>query len=230
MTEQSNRKRRSKVLGTILLVGGISLVAAGVYVMMGGYGNDTINTASTKASVNVIARASKLGKSAQGDVAAMIALEEPKLMPAHQFIDPNGDLQSIDMFKGKITLVNLWATWCAPCREEMPALSELQTAKQGADFEVVTINIDRGDRNKPEGFLNEIGVDNLPLYQDSSMGIFNALKKEGLAFGLPVTMLLDENGYILASMNGPAHWSSQDALNYIDAAIASKQTNVSALN
>lgn len=220
MTEQSNRKRRSKILGTILLVGGISLVAAGVYVMMGGYGNDTIHTASTKASASVIARASEIGQSATGDVAAMIALEEPKLMPAHEFIDPNGDVQSIDMFNGKMTLVNLWATWCAPCREEMPALSELQTAKQGADFEVVTINIDRGDRNKPEGFLNEIGVDNLPLYQDSSMGIFNALKKEGLAFGLPVTMLVDENGYILASMNGPAHWSSPDALNYIDAAIA----------
>ena len=220
MTEQSNRKRKSKILGTILLVGGISLVAAGVYVMMGGYGNDTINTASTKASARVIARASEIGESAQGDVAAMIALEEPKLMPVHEFIDPNGDVQSIDMFYGKMTLVNLWATWCAPCREEMPALSELQTAKQGADFEVVTINIDRGDRNKPEGFLNEIGVDNLPLYQDSSMGIFNALKKEGLAFGLPVTMLVDENGYILASMNGPAHWSSPDALNYIDAAIA----------
>ncbi|MEP4476003.1 MAG: TlpA disulfide reductase family protein, partial [Lentilitoribacter sp.] len=193
-------------------------------------GNDTINTASTKASANVVAKATELGKSAQGNVAAMIALEEPKLMPAHQFVDPNGDVQSIDMFKGKITLVNLWATWCAPCREEMPALSELQTAKQGADFEVVTINIDRGDRNKPEGFLNEIGVDNLPLYQDSTMGVFNALKKEGLAFGLPVTMLLDENGYILASMNGPAHWSSPDALNYIDAAIATKQTNVSVLN
>lgn len=230
MTEQSNRNRRSKILGTILLVGGISLVAAGVYVMMGGYGNDTINTASTKASANVVAKANEIGKSALGDVAAMVALEEPKLMPEHQFIDPDGNAQSLDMFKGKITLVNLWATWCAPCREEMPDLSELQTAKKGADFEVVTINIDRGDRNKPEGFLNEIGVDNLPLYQDSTMGIFNALKKEGLAFGLPVTLLVDENGYILASMNGPAHWSSPDALNYIDAAIATKQTNISALN
>lgn len=222
MTEQNNSKSKSKRLGYILVVLGIGLAAAGVYVMKGGYGNDTIETASVKADSTVIARAALIEKSATGDVAAMISLDEPKQMPSHQFVDPDGKATDIAAFKGKVLLVNLWATWCAPCREEMPALSELQAAKSGDDFEVVTINIDRGDRDKPKGFLSDIGVDNLPLYQDATMGVFNSLKKEGLAFGLPVTMLLDENGFILASMNGPAHWSSADALSYVDAAIATK--------
>lgn len=226
MTEQMNKHSKSKFLIPLLVVFGVGVAAAGVYVMNGGDGNQSIevsaNSPDAVAMLALKTKASEIEKSAVGDVAAMLALDEPIQLPVHKFVGPDGTEQTMDQFKGKVLLVNLWATWCAPCREEMPALSELQTAKSGDDFEVVTINIDRGDRTKPDGFLKDIGVDNLALYQDSSMGIFNSLKKEGIAFGLPVTMLLDEDGYVIGSMNGPAHWSSQDALNYIDAAIAAK--------
>lgn len=222
MTEQNNSKAKTKPTTRLLIGLGICIVAAGIYVMNGGSGNQTIETSEVVASESVKKRAITIEASALGDVAGMLAVDEPLQVPTHQFIAPDGSSKSIADFKGKILLVNLWATWCAPCREEMPAISELQAQKSGADFDVLTINIDRGGREKPEGFLNEIGVDNLPLYQDASMGIFNNLKKQGIAFGLPVTMLLDEDGFILASMNGPAHWSGTDALNYIDAAIASK--------
>ncbi|MEW7007960.1 thiol:disulfide interchange protein TlpA [Lentilitoribacter sp. EG35] len=222
MTEQNNSTTRTKPITRIFIGLGICVVAAGIYVMNGVYGNQTIETNRPVASETTKKRAIIIEASAQGDVAAMLAVDEPRQVPDHQFIAPDGSIKTIGDFKGKVLLVNLWATWCAPCREEMPAISDLQAQKSGEDFDVLTINIDRGGREKPEGFLNEIGVDNLPLYQDASMGIFNNLKKEGIAFGLPVTMLLDEDGFILASMNGPAHWSGDDALNYIDAAIASK--------
>lgn len=222
MTEQNSSKPKTKPTTRLLVGLGICIVAGGIYVMNGGAGNQTIETSQVVVSETVKKRAIILEASAQGDVAAMLAVEEPLQIPTHQFIAPDGSTKTIADFKGKVLLVNLWATWCAPCREEMPAISDLQAQKAGDDFDVLTINIDRGGREKPEGFLNEIGVDNLPLYQDASMGIFNNLKKEGIAFGLPVTMLLDENGFILASMNGPAHWSGDDAMNYIDAAIASK--------
>jgi thiol-disulfide isomerase/thioredoxin len=113
-------------------------------------------------------------------------------------------------------LLNLWATWCVPCREEMPALNALQAAKGSDRFEVVAINIDTGGDEKPKAFLDETGVHQLAYYRDSSMGVFNALKKEGLAFGLPVTLVLDKKGCLIGSMNGPAAWDSDEAKALVD--------------
>ncbi len=112
-------------------------------------------------------------------------------------------------------LVNLWATWCIPCREEMPALNRLQAEKGNRNFEVVAINIDTGSDEKPKNFLVDTGVDKLGFYRDSSMGVFNAFKKEGLAFGLPVTLILDKQGCLIGSMNGPAAWDSPQAQDFM---------------
>lgn len=217
---KSDQSPKSRLPLIVLMV--LCLLGAGLYVINGGLGNNAGQTIDQVSMDALSEKAERIENAARGDVAAMAALERPVTMPDHQFVAPDGSAKSLDDFKGKVLLVNLWATWCAPCREEMPALSELQTARKGETFEVITINIDRGGRDKPENFLKDIGVENLPLYQDNSMGVFNALKKEGLAFGLPVTFLMDEAGYILGSMNGPAHWSSPDALAYIDAAIATQ--------
>jgi thiol-disulfide isomerase/thioredoxin len=116
-------------------------------------------------------------------------------------------------------LVNLWATWCAPCRAEMPALDELQQKMGGDSFEVVAINVDTGDDAKPKAFLNEIKVSGLAYYSDHSMGAFNELKAKGLALGLPVTVLVDDEGCLLAHMNGPAEWSTPDAVRFIETAL-----------
>ena len=93
---------------------------------------------------------------------------------------------------GKTVLLNLWATWCAPCRDEMPALDALQKEMGGDDFEVVAVNVDTGDDTKPRKFLAETGVAALAYYRDNTLGLFNELKQRGLALGLPVTLLIDE--------------------------------------
>ncbi len=96
----------------------------------------------------------------------------------------------------------------------------LQAQKGGKDFEVVAINIDTGSDDKPRNFLKEIGVKNLPLRRDATMASFNELKRENLAFGLPVTLLVDRKGCQIAAMNGPAPWDGPDAAKLIDAAKA----------
>jgi len=84
---------------------------------------------------------------------------------------------------------------------------------------VVAINVDRGGDEKPKAFLEETGIKSLAYYRDSSLGVFNELKTRGLALGLPVTLLVDEDGCLLAHMNGPAEWASEDAKRLIRAAV-----------
>ncbi|MCU0831331.1 MAG: TlpA family protein disulfide reductase [Rhizobiaceae bacterium] len=152
---------------------------------------------------------------ATGDVAAMAA-SSPRPMDAVSFLDASGAQKSLADFKGKTVLLNLWATWCAPCREEMPALDALQAQRGSKAFEVVALNLDRGTDNKPQDFYAEIGIEHLALYRDGTLKSFNDLKGEGLVLGLPVTMLIDRDGCLLAAMNGPAHWSGPDAFAFVD--------------
>lgn len=146
----------------------------------------------------------------KGQLAAMAPTDKPRVIPL-SFKSPEGTAMTQADLKGKAILLNLWATWCVPCREEMPALNALEKEEGSDKFEVVTINIDTGEDEKPKAFMSEYKIDSLKLYRDSSMGVFNVLKKEGLAFGLPATLLLDDKGCLLASMNGPAAWDSPDA-------------------
>ncbi len=154
----------------------------------------------------------------KGQVAALIA-DTPRKFADISFKDGNGKVLSISDFKGETVLLNLWATWCGPCRAEMPALDKLQKEVGSSDkFEVVAINIDTDESDeKPRRFLQETGVEALGFYRDNSLSIFNKLKKEGLVFGLPSTMLLDAKGCLVAHMNGPAVWDGDDARALIDA-------------
>ncbi|MGB7287880.1 MAG: TlpA disulfide reductase family protein, partial [Salaquimonas sp.] len=108
---------------------------------------------------------------------------------------------------------------CAPCRHEMPAFDALQAEFGGDEFEIIPVSVDRGGPEKPLAFYEEIGLKHLPFYQDETMGVFNTLKKQSLAFGLPVTVLLDEEGCILGSLNGPAEWAGEDAKTLIRTAL-----------
>lgn len=161
-----------------------------------------------------------LDAAAGGTVAAMRVADRPILLAYLGFTDADGKQMTLGDFKGKTLLVNLWATWCAPCREEMPALDKLQEIKGGDDFAVVAVNIDTGDNSKPEGFLHEIGIKYLALYRDATLNSFNELKRKNLAFGLPVTLVVDKDGCQISSMNGPAEWDSPEAIKLIDAAKA----------
>ncbi len=221
MSEDKNKSRKTvRIAGIAIVLVALAGVGA-VYVNGMPSGNTPQAVANlTGECAASIDLARTIQPLARGQVAAMASVSEPKPLQSLAFNGTDGQPMKLGDLAGKTLLVNLWATWCAPCREEMPALNELQAELGGDDFEVVAINIDRGDESKPKNFLEEIGVSDLGFYRDDTMGVFNTLKKDGLAFGLPVTFLVDDTGCLLASMNGPAHWSGSDAKAYIGKALS----------
>ncbi len=112
-------------------------------------------------------------------------------------------------------LFNLWATWCVPCRKEMPALDALQAKLGGPAFEVVAVNIDTRDPDKPHAWLKEVGIDRLAYYADPSAKVFQDLKVAGKAFGMPTTLLVDAAGCEIGTLAGPAEWASEDAIKLV---------------
>ncbi len=141
--------------------------------------------------------------------------EAPKTVVAIQFEDADGRARSLSDFRGKIVLLNIWATWCVPCRKEMPTLDRVQTALGGADFEVVALSIDRG-MDAVRKFFAEIGIQKLAMYLDSSA---KATRQLG-AVGLPTTLLIDREGRETARLIGPAEWDSPDIAAFISCVIA----------
>ena len=145
------------------------------------------------------------------EFSAPIAIADPG------FQDLTGTAQHFADFKGKFLIVNLWATWCVPCRAEMPSLDRLQAQAGGPDFEVVAINVDTARRERAPAFLNEIGVHGLKRYADPSADSFETLRLAGKALGLPTSLLIDKQGCELETVAGPANWDSRDALEVVKA-------------
>ncbi|MBO9630924.1 MAG: TlpA family protein disulfide reductase [Shinella sp.] len=215
--------------GKLIAIAGLAGLLAGgaaIYVKESLSGNATgaVASADPAACPLAAARAEAITPFSKGQVAAMRTVDEHRALPDLVFDGPDGKKKTIADFAGKTLLVNLWATWCVPCREEMPALNALQKDLGSDKFEVVAINIDTGDDEKPKTFLDETKVHDLGYYRDASMGVFNTLKKEGLAFGLPVTLLMDDKGCLISAMNGPAAWDSEDAKALINAALTSPKS------
>lgn len=156
-----------------------------------------------------------LAAHATGTVAPFTSQGSPDTVPDTVFVDGEGRERTLAEWRGKVVLVNLWATWCAPCRHEMPALDRLQTALGGPDFEVVAISIDRGGLDGPRAFLEEIGVETLALYNEPSARIGVAFG----AFGMPTTILVGPDGAILGRLVGPAEWDAPEAKALVQAAI-----------
>jgi len=171
--------------------------------------------ASCKAATEL---AKRLAPLARGEVAAIGIAPEPKRLPELTFTGADGKLRALADFQGKTVLLNLWATWCVPCRKEMPALDALQ-GKLGSDtFEVVAVNIDTRNLDKPKTWLQEVGITKLGYYADPSAKVFQDLKAIGKAFGMPTTLLVDAAGCELGTLAGPAEWASDDAVKLIEAA------------
>ncbi|WP_442755542.1 thiol:disulfide interchange protein TlpA [Methylocystis sp. JAN1] len=148
---------------------------------------------------------------AKGEVAAMNISKKPEKLADFAFNDPEGKPVSLAAFKGKTVLLNVWATWCVPCRAEMPELDKLQGELGSDRFQVVTVNIDTSRPERPKKFFEETGIKALTLYADPKANIFYELKQAGKALGLPVTILIDPEGCQVGLMNGPAAWHSADA-------------------
>ncbi|WP_062112927.1 thiol:disulfide interchange protein TlpA [Aureimonas sp. AU40] len=210
-TPPAPKRQTGRIVGLALLAG-LAAGAFGVYVMETRSGNSSV--ASTCPAKDGLRQA--LDGAARGEVAAVVPLDQPFDVSTIAFKDGNDQPTSLGAMKGQSLLVNLWATWCAPCRAEMPALDQLERQAGDESFAVVPINIDMGDVAKPKAFYAETNLTALPFFRDETMGVFNDLKKASVAVGLPVTLLVDADGCARAAINGPAHWSSPDALALVD--------------
>lgn len=128
-----------------------------------------------------------------------------------RYLTENGSRGDMEDFRGKVILVNVWATWCVPCREEMPTLDALQAELGGDDFEVVALSIDRAGSPVVRRFYDEIGVTNLKMYVDQTMLSMTALR----AVGLPTTILINAQGQELGRLVGPAEWDEPDMVAFL---------------
>lgn len=144
---------------------------------------------------------------------------EPRPVPEVPFVDGEGKTHTLADFKGKVLLLNLWATWCVPCRKEMPTLDRLQAQLGGADFQALALSIDQGGVQLVRDFYREVGIQHLGIYIDESASAISSLG----AFGLPVTLLLDRQGRELGRKLGEATWESPEVVAYLKEVIASSR-------
>ncbi len=151
-------------------------------------------------------------------MAAFIKHPSPKDIAAFSFADGTGAVKDLSNWKGRVVLVNLWATWCAPCRKEMPELAQLQKLLGSPEFEVVAISEDLKGAEASSAFLKEAGADNLALYIDPKATALAAIQ----SVGLPTTLLIDRNGKETGRLLGPADWASVEAQDLVKALINAK--------
>lgn len=139
---------------------------------------------------------------------AFSLLEAPTPVPELSFVDGQGREMTLEAFEGRMVLLNIWATWCVPCREEMPAFDRLQARLGGPDFQVVPLSIDRGGLPAVRAFYEELGLESLGIYVDRS----GKAARELRAFGIPATLLVDREGREIGRVVGPAEWDSEEVV------------------
>jgi thiol-disulfide isomerase/thioredoxin len=150
-----------------------------------------------------------------GKMAAFVKEATPAPLPNITFQDASGKDVTLSSFKGKTILLNLWATWCQPCREEMPALDRLQKALGSDKFEVVALSLDREGYAASRKFLDKLKANAVNLYADPTA-------KQGMELkliGMPTTILINKNGLEIGRLAGSAEWDSDDAKKLIKAAM-----------
>lgn len=206
-------QRRRLLTAAALLVG--LAVLGGVY----GIGHLRSNPAAV-ACRQALETASRIAPLVHGEVAALAVAHTPFSIPDLAFKDSAGHARTLADWRGRAVLLNLWATWCVPCRREMPALDRLQARLGGSNFEVVAVNIDTRDPEKPLAFLKEVGITHLAYYSDESAQVFEDLKTAGKAFGMPTTLIVDREGCEIGDMAGPAEWSSDDGVKLVSAVLS----------
>ena len=200
-------------IGAVLI--GAVIGFAGVY-GIGGLKRSAAGDPACRGAVDVARRLAPL---AHGEVAALTMATVPLRLPDLAFEDAEGRPKKLSDWRGRTVLVNLWATWCLPCRKEMPALENLQTRLGGPNFEVVAVNIDTRDPEKPKNFLKDANLTRLDYFSDQKAKVFQDLKAIGRALGMPTSMLVDGAGCEIATIAGPAEWASDDAVKLITAAM-----------
>jgi thiol-disulfide isomerase/thioredoxin len=206
MSSQPQKASLAKRPGFLALVSlAVVGVLAGIYLVLWGESN-----------VDASESASELQVYVTGEMANLTVFEADEPVETVSFVDETGKERHFEEWRGKVLLVNLWATWCGPCRHEMPALDRLQAQLGSEDFEVLAISLDRSGLELPRTFYAENDIHNLKLFNDATAqtGV-----KLGV-FGMPTTVLIDRQGRLIGRLVGPAEWDAPEAVSLIEAAIA----------
>jgi thiol-disulfide isomerase/thioredoxin len=223
MTDHSEDPTSNLALRKIGRLRLLSAAAAALIlaVLAGVYGIDHLRSNPADAACQpAVNTAAKIAPLVHGEVAALAVAQQPFRVPDVTFKDATGHDRTLADWRGRTVLLNLWATWCVPCRREMPALDALEGDRGGNDFEVVAVNIDTRDPEKPLAFFKDVGIKHLAYYSDDSAHVYEDLKTAGKAFGMPTTVLVDRSGCEIGTMAGPAEWSSDDGVKLVSAAVA----------
>ena len=138
----------------------------------------------------------------------LIRHSEPQTIPDIAFKDADGHTARLSNWRGGMVLVNLWATWCAPCKTEMPSLDRLQAKLGTKGIAVLALNTDRGGPKEPAEFFARQGITHLQVYNDETGEAAIRMK----AAGLPLSIVLNENGQEIARLSGPAEWDSPEMI------------------
>lgn len=215
-TPEAPRKRSN---ATIIAVAAVAALVgfAAVYGTLGRPDNTSLSETSNPAPD---ATATEARRRAPG-MPAFVYKKAPEPLAEVNFVDESGAAKTLADFKGKTVLLNLWATWCAPCREEMPSLERLQQALGSDKFEVVALAVDRTGPEAARKFLDSINVKSLALYSDPTTRSGSALK----AIGMPTTILINAEGHEIGRLPGPAEWDSADAKRLITETLGTAATN-----
>lgn len=207
------RNRRNLLRWAALAAVAVGAVA--IYVSIDAQSN-TADAACAAAPL----RAEPLDEHAVGQMAAFRTESDPISMAEIGFQTPEGEPLTMADFAGRLVLLNMWATWCPPCREEMPALDRLEAEFGGEAFAVVAVATE--SENMPDGpvaFYADHDIEALGLYLDPTVRLIGELRVRGITPGFPTSILLDEEGCVLGILQGPADWAGPDAYRLIETAI-----------
>lgn len=143
--------------------------------------------------------------------AQFVIHESSRAIPDISFKDEQGKLKKLSDYKGRYILLNIWATWCKPCREEMPTLDNLKKQLSGKKFDVLALSLDRAGPKVVRKFYNEIGIQHLELIIDENMKAMRDLR----VLGLPTTLLISPDGHEIGKLVGPAEWDSKEMIEFL---------------
>ncbi len=214
MTDETKRSGSTVRLLALAAVLGIAAGVAAIYVRSATDSNQ--GALACTGNQKAIERMKPL---ARGEVAGILVPDRPRALPELTFVNAQEKPLNLADFAGKTVLLNIWATWCVPCREEMPNLDRVQSELGSDKFEVVAVSIDLDGFKKSVPFLEELKLANIDHYAEPTGKLFQALKIAGRAVGLPTTLIIDGSGCEIGYLPGPAVWDSEDGKALIRAAV-----------
>ena len=213
MSDQPPADKQNRSMAWYAWFAALSALAAfaAVYVTLGQPDNQTVGTPSAGAPAATVKPSGN--PLATGAMTTFVFKPQPEALPDLQFLNGSGAEVSLAGFRGQVVLLNVWATWCAPCREEMPALDRLQTELGSDKFQVVALAVDKSGVEGAKKFLADIKAGKLEPYADPTAKEGTRLK----IVGMPTTILIDREGREIGRLIGPAHWGSPEAKRLIEA-------------